>query len=151
VSFLSTVLTVLRFTTPTQDAYEGLPDPAYCDPSPAPVGTLSEARLYRLGDPVAEQVHAAGIPGGQDSFVVDASDGAQRTYYVTVAKPSGAESCHSNYVTLNGSLDVGSLDVPLTEDRGRFYDVQGREMRLPLPRGIYWHKQGKVRKVVVVI
>jgi hypothetical protein len=146
VSLLTTVLTVLRFTTPAVDAYDGLPGTAYCEPSPAPVGTLSEARLYRLGEPVPEQVHAAGAPGERDSFSVDVSDGAQRTYYVTVAKPSGAESCRSNYVTLNGSLGV-----PLAEERGRFYDLQGREVWWPLPRGIYWHKQGKVRKVVVVI
>jgi hypothetical protein len=142
---LAAALTVLRFTTPTQDAYDGLGG-AYCETSPAPVGVLAEARLYRLGVPQPEQVHVAGLPGARDSFAVDVSDGGQRTYYVTLSKPSGVESCRSNYVTLNGQLDV-----PLPVERVRFYDLQGRECHDPLPVGIYWRKQGlEVRKVVVI-
>jgi hypothetical protein len=145
MSLLTAALTMLRFATPTQDAYNGLGE-GYCRPSPAPVGALSEARLYQLGELGPVQVHVAGLPGARDSFAVDASDGAQRTYYVTLAKPSGVESCRSNYVTLNGSVSV-----PVTVSRVRLYDLQGRECREPLAPGVYWRKEGREARKVVVI
>lgn len=97
---------VLRFTLPSYDAYESIEGywVPYCTPSPAPVGPVGEVRLYQLGYPSPEQVHPAGATGSLDSFLVDVSDGEQRTYYVTTTKLTGVESCRSNLVTLNGRL-----------------------------------------------
>jgi hypothetical protein len=143
---LPTALTVLAFTTPTHDAW---PDSVPCAESIAPVGKLGTARLYRLGEPAPEQSHAALAPGARDSFSVSVPSGEMRTYYVTVAKASGVESCRSNYVTINGQLDVPQAPVA---GQVRFYDVLGRERKEPLPVGIYWKKEPgqKARKVVVI-
>jgi hypothetical protein len=153
MQFVAAVLTILRFTTPAHDAYPGVtPDGevsqgGVCDESPNPVGALAEARLYRLGVRTPEQGHVAGLPGAPDSFAVDVPEGELRTYYVTVRKPSGAESCPSNLVTLNGRLDA-PLSTPAAPIV-RYYDVQGRRVHEPLVPGIYWRvSRGVARRVV---
>jgi hypothetical protein len=151
VNLIVLALTVLRFITPVHDSWGGVAGSG-CEESPAPVGILGEVRLCRLDEMslAPEQVHAARQPGEPDSFFVDASDGVQRTYYVTATKITGVESCRSNYVTLNGSLDVQPAPAPVPE-KVYFYDLQGRSCKEPMPVGIYWRKQGReVRKVVVL-
>ena len=139
---LAAALTTLAFTLPTHSA---APRDS-CGAEGWPLSALGEARLYREGASAPEQVHVAGLPGAPDSFHV-AWDGLKRTYYVTVTNLSGAESCPSNPVTLNARTDVPTPVV----DRVRFYDVTGRACREPLAPGIYWRKQGREARRVVVI
>jgi hypothetical protein len=134
-------MVTLAFTLPTHSA--GPVDG--CAEGPHELHALDEVRLYQLGQNVPEQHHVAGPLGSRDSFRVDVSDGAQRTYYVTCTNQDGAESCPSNWITLNGGLDA-PVYIP---ERLRWYDVAGREVAGPARPGVYWWKQGrKAGKVV---
>lgn len=147
VSGTTLTAATLYFTLPSRNASA----PGACDDGGEPLVDLSIVRLYGAGqgDTVSLLAeHAAGEPGGRDSFGLT-PDARPWTYWVRTVDLVGNESCNSPPIQLGGAAAVDLY--PLGEGV-KWWDVLGRRVHgKPVTPGVYWWRQGTRRGRTVIL